>query len=266
MLSNFRGLVLSELSWGENDKLLSVLTAEYGKVSVLLKGGSSLKNKSASAAMPLCYSEFITADRGGRPWIREARELEGFVNVRQSLEDTATALYICEVANEICVENGDESEMLQLVLNTLYALDRELKPRELIKAAFELRAAAVSGFTPDLVNCEECGRDESEIMYLDVMDGVMHCAECHKRHNASAGIREGHTVLLMQLDRQLLNAMRYVSYSNAKKYLSFDLSPDRYAVFSEYCERYLANHVDKEFRTLAFLRSVKNLPKQQPED
>ena len=261
MLSSFKGLVLSELQWGENDKLLSVLTAEYGKISVLLKGGSSLKNKAAAASMPLCYSEFVTADRGGRPWIREARELEGFANIRVSLEDTATALYICEVACEVCVENGDESEMLQLVLNTLYALDRGLKPREIIKAAFELRAAAVCGFTPDLVNCSECGKEESEIMYLDVMDGVMHCAECRRRHNSAEPVREGHTMLLMILDKPLLDAMRYVSYSHAKKYLSFELPTEKYSVFSEYCEKYLVNHIDKEFRTLAFLKSLKRLPK-----
>ena len=37
MLAQFRGLVLSELPWGDNDKLLTVLTAEAGKVAVLLK-------------------------------------------------------------------------------------------------------------------------------------------------------------------------------------------------------------------------------------
>ena len=265
MLSTFKGLVLSEASWGENDKILSVLTAEYGKISVLLKGGGSLKNKAGGASMPLCYSEFITADRGGRPWIREARELEGFMNIRMSLEDTAAALYICEVANEVCVENGDESEMLQLVLNTLYAIDRALKPREVIKAAFELRAAAVCGFTPDLVNCSECGREESEVMYLDVMDGVMHCSECHRKRNLGTEVREGHTFLLMQLDKPLLDAMRYVSYSNAKKYLSFILPQEKHSVFAEYCEKYLVTHVDKEFRTLSFLKSLKHLPPQSPQ-
>ena len=261
MLSRFKGLVLADTAWGENDKLLTVLTAEYGKISVLLKGGSSLKNKAAGASMPLCYSEFITADRGGRPWIREARELEGFTAIRASLEDTATALYICEVASEVCVENGDESEMLQLVLNTLYALDRALKPREIIKAAFELRAAAVYGFTPDLVSCTECGKEESEVMYLDVMDGVMHCLDCHRKRSSAEAFREGHTTLLMQLDKPLLDAMRYVSYSNAKKYLSFELPYEKHSSFSEYCEKYLVNHIDKEFRTLAFLRSLKRLPK-----
>ena len=89
MLSQFKGLVLSEMPWGDNDKLLSVLTAECGKIGVLLKGGSSLKNRAGAACLPLCYSEFVTADRGGRPWVREATEIEGFSRIRTDLEDMA---------------------------------------------------------------------------------------------------------------------------------------------------------------------------------
>ena len=259
MLAQFRGLVLGELPWGENDKLLSVLTAEAGKVSLLLKGGSSLKNKAGAACMPLCYSEFVTADRGGRPWVREAQELESFPNIRQDLEITATALYMCDVANEVCVENGDEAEMLQLMLNTLYAMDRGLKDRRLIKAAFELRTAAACGFSPDLVRCESCGRDESDVMYLDVMDGVIHCSECRKKRNTEKP-REGHTAMLFTLDKPMLDAMRYVSYAVAKRYLSFEVPTDAEGVFCEYCEKYLLNHVDKHFKSLDFLHSLDYLP------
>lgn len=261
MLSQFRGLVLSDLPWGENDKLLTVLTAEAGKVGVLLKGGSSLKNKASAACMPMCYSEFVTADRGGRPWVREARQVESFSNIRVDLDLTATALYMCDVANEVCIENGDEAEMLQLMLNTLFALDRSLKDRRLIKAAFELRTAAVCGFSPDLVKCVSCGNDESGVMYLDVMDGVMHCAECRRRRNSGTP-REGHTAVLLTLDKALLDAMRYVSYSHAKKYLSFDIPKDAEGVFCEYCEKYLLNHLDRHFKSLEFLKSLDFLPNE----
>lgn len=259
MLAQFRGLVLTEIPWGDHDKLLTVLTAEIGKVAILLKGGSSLKNKAGAACMPLCYSEFVTADRGSRAWVREATQIESFSAIRGDLELTATALYMCDVANEVCVENGDESEMLQLMLNTLYALDRGLKDRKLIKAAFEMRTAAVVGFSPDLVACSGCGCEESEVMYLDVMDGVIHCADCRKEYNL-AKPREGHTTMLFPLDKPLLDAMRYVCYSNAKRYLSFELPKDAEGVFAEYCEKYLINHIEKSFRSLEFLHSLDFLP------
>ncbi len=251
MISQFRGLILAEAPWGEHDKLLTVLTAEVGKLGVLLKGGSSLKNKEAGACLPFSYTEFVTADRGGRPWVREATCIEGYINLRTELEDTALAMYFCDVANEVCTQGTDESEMLQLTLNTLYALDRRVKPRGIIKAAFELRTAVVCGFTPDLVKCADCGASESEAMYLDVMDGVIHCTECRKKHNLSAP-REGHTALLYTLDRQTLDAMRFVSYCEARKLLSFILTEDLHGVFGRYCEGYLLNHIDRGFKSLEF--------------
>lgn len=255
MIARFKGLVLSEIPWGDNDKLISVLTAEAGKIGVLLKGGASLKNRSAAACIPLSYSEFVTADRGGRPWVREATESEGFSRLRTSLDDMAVALYMCDVADEVCVENGDEAEMLQLMLNTLFALDRGLKPRRLIKAEFEMRTAAVCGFTPDLVGCSECGKENDETMYLDVMDGVMHCSDCRKKHDLDSP-REGHTALLMALEKPMLDCMRYVCYSNAKRYLSFELPDVFHERFCYYCEQYLLNHLGKGFRSLDFLHSL----------
>ena len=260
MLSQFRGLVLAETAWGENDKLLTVLTAEAGKIPVLLKGGSSLKNRSGGACLPMCCSEFVTADRGGRPWVREASEVESFSHLRSVLEDSALAIYMCDVANEVCVENGDEAEMLQLMLNTLYALDRGIRDRTLLRAAFELRVAAVCGFSPDLVGCSECGRGESGTMYLDVMDGVLHCEECHRKHNNAAAVREGHTSLVLSLSKSLLDAMRYVCYSEAKRYLLFELPEDEHKVFSLYCEKYLLNHLGRGFSSLDFYKSLEMLP------
>ena len=265
MLFRFKGLVLSENPWEESDRILTVLTADAGKIPVLLKGGASLKNKSASACIPFCYSEFVTADRGGRPWVREASESESFVSIRKDLELTSTALYICDIADDVCVENSDESEMLQLVLNTLYALDRGLRDRQVIKAAFELRTAAVCGFSPDLVRCSVCGRGQSEIMYLDVMDGVMQCSECRRRQNALP-LREGHNMLLFQLERPLLDVMRYVCYADAKKFLSFELPEIYRERFYTYCEKYLLNHLEKNFRTLDFLHSLKALPQIRSEN
>ena len=129
------------------------------------------------------------------------------------------------------------------------------------EAAFELRTAAVIGFTPDLVKCSECGCEDSEIMYLDVMDGVMHCAECRRsRNTVSSEMREGHTELLFPLEKPLLDAMRYVSYSVAKRYLAFELPEFYHSVFEDYCEKYLLNHIEKGFRSLDFLHSLDKLP------
>ena len=44
---------------GENDKILTLLSPEEGKLSVIAKGIRSLKHQSRNACMPLCYSSFV---------------------------------------------------------------------------------------------------------------------------------------------------------------------------------------------------------------
>ena len=259
MLAQIRGLVLDERLWGEHDKLITLLTADRGKTVAVVKGGSSLKNKIGGACMPFAYSELTLADRGGTPWVREANEIRGFHGIRSDLEKTATALYVLDVVKEVCVEDGEESEMLQLALNTLHAIETDLKPVTLIKAAFELRTAAACGFSPDLVACSECGEDNGGLMYLDVMDGVITCRKCRERHRGEAPA-EGHTTLVMILDRPLLDAMRLVAYSPAKKFLSFELPEEDSRLFCSYCEKFLLNHIDRGFSSLEFLKSLRELP------
>ena len=258
MVTQIKALVLGDIIWGENDKLLTVLTAEHGKMTVVMKGGSSLKNKVVGACLPFAYTELTLGDKGGRPWIKEATEIRGFHGIREDLEATALALYILDILTEVCLEDSDESEMLQLALNTLHAIETKMKSIPVIKAAFEMRTAAACGFSPDLVACAECGEDKSDTMFLDIMDGVMTCRKCRDGRRNEAPV-EGHTSIVLMLDRPILDAMRLISYSPPKKFLSFQLPPEDERLFCSHCEKYLLNHIDRGFKSLEFLHSLANM-------
>lgn len=248
--------MLGDIVWGEHDKLLTLLTAEQGKITVVLKGGSSLKSKIVGACLPFAYTELTLGERnGGKPWVKEASEIRGFHSIRENLEATSVALYILDVLTEVCLEDGDESEMLQLALNTLHAIETKMKPLLQLKAAFELRTAAACGFSPDLVACAECGEGESEAMFLDVMDGTMICRKCRDGHRGEPPV-EGHTSIVLMLDKPMLDAMRLICYSHPKKFLSFQLPQEDETLFFSHCEKYLLNHLDKGFKSLEFFHSL----------
>lgn len=117
--------MIRECDYGENDKLLTLLTAEHGKITVCAKGAKSLRNKNMVCSQLLCYSEFTVKERGGYYTLSEASLIEQFFGLRTSLSRNAAAVYAADVAGEVCVESSDESEMLSLVLNTLYMLSRD---------------------------------------------------------------------------------------------------------------------------------------------
>ena len=59
-----KGIVLRETETKESDKILTLLTAEYGKISVIARGARRKSCKFAAAAQHLVWSEWTLYRRG----------------------------------------------------------------------------------------------------------------------------------------------------------------------------------------------------------
>ncbi len=259
-LVSFPALVIRESDFGENDKLVTLLCAERGRITVNIKGGKSLKNKNSACAQLFCYSDFTLKEKNGFYTLSEASLIRQFFEVRSSLENFALAQYISEVCCSISVENESSTELLSLALNTLHLLCKGEKDRDFIKAVFELRLLSISGFCPDLTGCSLCRRAEHEIFYLDVMNGYLRCGDCF---GSEEDMRERQisavSVLILPIERSVIAAMRYVVSSSPKKIFSFSLDEDELNDFSSVCEKYLINQLERGFKTLDFYKRVKKL-------
>lgn len=251
------GLVIREKPIGDNDKLLTLLTAERGKMFVRGKGVRSLKNRNMTSAQSFAYSTFVLAkNRNGFYYISESDLHELFFGIRSDLNRIALASYICEVADHVSVEENDETALLRLTLNMLYALSKGKKSIEQIKAAFELRCAAVSGFAPDLSECSMCGKSDSELYYLDILEGEMLCTDCiSKRGHDKYADHDGEwTRPFINVSPSLRHAFMYTVTSDVSKILAFNLPDDEMSDFSAAAEKYLLHHLGRGFPTLDYYK------------
>ncbi|MBQ4065188.1 MAG: DNA repair protein RecO [Clostridia bacterium] len=257
---NFPALVIRQTDYGENDKLLTLLTAERGKMTVCIKGGKSLRNKNLACSGLLCYSEFTVKGSKGFYALSEAALIEQFFGLRGNLTRYAAAQYVADVAGEVCVENNDESEMLQLVLNTLYMLSETDRDVDFVKAVFEMRCALLTGLCPDLSSCGLCQRTEGATMYLDVMNGSLRCPDCFGSEGDTAS-REGASTatVILPLSPAVLGGLRYVVDAPAKRIFSFAVPEDELRDFCRVCEKYLLNQLERSFRTLEFYRNIRSM-------
>lgn len=255
------GLVLRESAYGENDKLLVILTAEYGKIMLTAKGARSFKSK----LLPLCrsftYGNFEYYEKNGRRWLSGGSVNESFYKINSDIVGFALAAYILRLADEITVEGVPGAEILQMTLNALYAVENKLKPASIIKAAYEIFAADISGFSPDMSGCAECGcESHSGGWWLDVMNGRILCADCLSgRDRAPMPYDENMTSnILLPLDESALAAWRYVLSAPPKRIFSFGVAEgDSLAFFERSSEAYIINHLERTFEALDFYHAVK---------
>lgn len=220
-------LVLRTVRYKEADRILTLLTPEDGRMTVKARGALRKGSHLAAQTEPLCYSEFTMFGNRGRWTVNEANRIEDFHELRQSLSALALGCYLAECLEAFSEENIPEPAMLQLGLNSLYALSRGLASESRIKAVFEWRLAAISGYEPDLLGCRVCGRADPEKALFSVENGDLVCTSCQ---NLEPGYEE--------IRPEELRLMRQVLTAPAKKMLSFTADPETMRHFSDLAERY----------------------------
>lgn len=245
MFYKSEGIVLRETEYSDADRLLTVLTRDYGRLTLRARGVCRSKSPLKGACQLLTYSEFTWQEYRGKAAITEAASVEQFRELRNDLELLSLGSYFAQVAELLSQEDAPDPTLLSLLLNSLYALGKLQKPQPLVKAAFELRAACLAGFRPDLFGCAVCGAPHPD--RLNVSHGVLQCAAC--RTDTLDGIR-------LPVSAGTLAAMRYLVQCEDKKLFSFALGEETLRELNAVTEAYLLTQLEHSFSTLNFYKSL----------
>ena len=250
---NVKGLIVKESDYGENDKLLTVITEDKGKILVTVKGGRSLRNKFISVAETFSYGTFGLRKTSKYFHLFDAELIDDFYPIREDLVKMSLGYYICDIAGELALEGVADEALLKLTLNALYALAYKDTPCPVIKAAYEFKAAVISGFMPDLESCTVCNAEPEDDSFVNASSGALICSDCMTKPNSATGITS--SSVLLPLTTGVLEALRFLEECPIQRFLSFRLDGN-ISVFTSFCEKYLACHLEKELYTLTFLKTV----------
>ena len=260
-------LVLRVQEHGANDKLLTLITADGGRFVAMLKGGHSTRHREAAATEPYTWSNFEFYRKNGFRWVKSATAIESFPGIRYDAEKLFLAAYFADVVYELSDERVPAGEILPLCLNALYVLSASTGEDARIKAAFELRAAAVAGFCPDVSHCESCEKALAGEGYLDVMNGGLLCPDCLQHRTALLPLPEvdelGERRILCPLTASAAAAVSFVLSADAKRVFSFRLTDERSLdLFSRAGEAYLLHHLERGFPSLENYRRLCSFRRQ----
>ena len=238
--------MIKEMSVGENDRLVTLFTRDYGIIRAFAAGAKSIKSKKGAATSLLTYGSFTILKKKDTYKIYEATPIRLFFGAGSEIDVLALAQYFCELCGVIVTSGTPDGEFLRLILNSLHFLTKEKRYPPLIKAITELRAAAVAGFMPDLVACDGCGKFEDDIMYFDLSGGALYCTDCKPTD-----------IKTEPIDRTILSAMRHIVYSEFQKLYSFTVPNESAKRLSELTGEYIMYQTDNRFAALDFYNSIK---------
>ena len=91
------GLILRETETKETDKILTVLTAEMGKIPVIARGARRKNSRLAAACQLFAWSEMTLYKRGNWYYLDSADPEELFAGLQKDLVRFALAAYLAEL-------------------------------------------------------------------------------------------------------------------------------------------------------------------------
>lgn len=170
--------MLRAVDYLEYDKILTLLTAERGKLTAGIKGVKKAGAKLKFAAQPFCFAEYILAERGGRYTVTQASESESFYELRTDVNKFYAACAVCEAAIALTYEGDGNADIFSDCVRTLSTMCGGDEGLTLI--GFLLSVLRKSGYGISLENCRVCGADLTNFdrMRFDMDSGSFNCWDC----------------------------------------------------------------------------------------
>ncbi|MGN1030990.1 MAG: DNA repair protein RecO [Butyricicoccaceae bacterium] len=240
-----KGLVIRETPFGEADCYITVLTEKLGKIEVLCRGVRRKKGRMANAVRVFCYSELTLYCSGRRYTLNDASVEMQFWRITEDIEKCALAYYLVQVAGLIADSDDDMPELLPTLLRALYALEKQNRSVHVVKPAFELRAACLAGYQPNLGACAVCGSGEGTPSFL-LEEGVLVCPSCRTRVGGT----------YLPLTGGVLEAMRYIIGCEGRRLFAFSVNAETARQLEIVCERHLMYHLEQKCSALEFYHSL----------
>jgi DNA repair protein RecO (recombination protein O) len=125
------GIVLSRKNYGEADRILIVLSKDFGKVSLIAKGIRRIKSKKRGHLEIFSKIKFSAVHGQGMDVMIEATTLNDFSGVRTNLNKISLAYYFCEVVNKITHEDEQRSSVFNLLSLALEELGETIELKKL---------------------------------------------------------------------------------------------------------------------------------------
>lgn len=179
-----RGLVTRYSNYKENDRIITVLTSEYGQINAKARGCRKAKSPLIACCQPFVYAEFELVERKGRYIIQRGDVLESFFPIREDIRRFAIASSMLQLAQEAAKEGEPAPELFDLLYHCLsYLSYGTIEPEDLIDV-YLLRYLDAIGYRPMIVRCAICGRDvraDRKLFFSLRHGGTVCCGCCSNR-------------------------------------------------------------------------------------
>ena len=239
-------IVLRRISFGETDRIVTLLTRERGKISAIAKGSRKPISRLAGPTELMTYSRMQLATGRNLDIITQVDVKDSFPRIRSDLQKIAHATYLMELVARLTEEHERSIDLFDTLLSALYLMERPNDP-EKIAHMFELHFMKLLGYEPVLDRCLRCEKPiASEEFYFSPSLGGLACGECGPLPEDA-----------MQVTRETVETMRLLLSAEAPEVEQMEIPTEVMDQISRVMRWFIRFHADREIKSADFLQAIR---------
>jgi len=178
MDTKVKGIVLKTIDYKDNDKLLTILTLEKGKIIVKARGVKKASSRLKAFCQSFCFADFELAESNGQYILTGVNEIENFFSLSTDIERFNFAFCVLEILDKICYESQTYVEIFIDTLKCLQNMMKENMNCQLVLLKYILNLLSFDGFKLNLKFCANCRSSLTKDIFLDLKNGEILCPVC----------------------------------------------------------------------------------------
>jgi len=238
-----KGLVIKEVPYNDSDKMLTLITEEHGKITVLARDAKK-SGRSSYGTQVLTYGEYVIFKGRTSYTMNNCDVLMNFYNLAADLTRFAHAAHMLDMAGDAAQDNTLSKEILNLLIHGLVALQKGRIPL-LVSSAFALKLMQITGYPPHVKSCASCNTSDIEQIFFSFKNNGFICENCAKHDNEA-----------VRVDIGTAKGIMYVLCAQNGKVFNFELSDEVLKAFSNIAFKYISQHLDKNYKKLDILNEL----------
>ena len=241
-------VVLRRLEYGEADRILTLLTREYGKFGAIAKGARRARARSGASLDLFSHSQMMLAKGRNLDVVAQVQRHGDARHIAGDLRRTACASLVAEVVDKVLEERHPVDEIFDLVVSTLERLNVRERSSRADTAWFMMRILECLGYLPQLDGCAGCGQalPASDCWFSPLLGGLL-CGDCASRNQGGGSA----------VSRNGIKVLRVMAAGDAALYDRLKLAPSLLHEVEQALEDQLEYHLDRRLKSLEFLRSIR---------
>jgi len=247
MLYKTEGIVLKSTEFEEADKIVTIYTKNYGKISAIAKGVRKIKSKFGSSLEILTHSIFLIYKGRNIDIVSQTEILESFFSTSKEVIKFAFAANCVEIVNKLTEEREINIALFNLLKEILHGLRKANDPK-LLTLSFKWQTISLLGYRPSINHCCRCNKsiEDQKEMYFNIKEGGLLCNNCVAEDKEEC----------INVSLYFVKLLRKILITHLSTISNATIPDNKMKELEKITNIYIGYHSEKSFKTNEFLRSL----------